>query len=153
MVAPYTNSKMISPLKITATSDTHRLLREHGISPTAQRVLITRVLLADSGHVAAEDLFRRVNQTGDIKVSKATVYNTLARLLKCGLIRSVIADPDRVMYDSNVSPHHHFYDEGSGKLIDVDAADVKLTGLPPLPEGTELKGVDVIIRVGRAARK
>lgn len=138
---------------MTAALDIPKLLREHGISPTAQRVLITHVLLTDGGHMAAEDLFQRVNEAGDTKVSKATVYNTLARLLKCGLIRSVIADPDRIMYDSNVSPHHHFYDEISGKLIDVDAADVKLSGLPPLPEGTELKGVDIIIRVCRSARK
>lgn len=124
------------------------LLREHGINPTAQRVLITQALLARGTHLAAEDLFRLVNAAS--RVSKATVYNTLGLLAQMGLIRTVVADPAHVSYDPNTRPHHHFYDETSGELIDIEASEVQITKLPPLPDGAELQGVDVIIRVCRA---
>ena len=122
------------------------LLREHGIHPTAQRVAVACVLFNRGQHLAAEDLFRFVKSSG-ARISKATVYNTLGALAKKGVIREVIADPSRVFYDPNVSPHHHFYDEESGELTDVDATEVAVTKLPPLPAGSELHGIDVIIRL------
>lgn len=126
-------------------ADARSLLRNHGINPTAQRVTITRVLFEHGVHMSAEDVFRIVN-LDDNQVSKATVYNTLGLLAKKGVIRQVIADPAKVFYDPNTSPHHHLYDEGSGKLTDIDAAGVRVSGLPPLPDGASLQGVDVIVR-------
>ena len=69
----------------------------------------------------------------DRRVSKATVYNTLRLLTEKGVIREVIADPSRVFYDPNTSVHHHFYDVASGELTDIDAAQIQVTQLPPLP--------------------
>lgn len=46
-------------------------LREHGINPTTQRILITRLLFERSTHLSAEEVFRLVN-AGDQHVSKAT---------------------------------------------------------------------------------
>lgn len=136
----------------TVTETTVRsLLREHGINPTTQRVLITQALLARRMHLAAEDLFRVVSAVTP-HVSKATVYNTLGLLAEKGVIRAVIADPARVSYDPNTSPHHHFYDEATGELTDIDASEIQITKLPTLPEGAELQGVDVIIRVRRASK-
>lgn len=128
------------------------LLREHGVNPTAQRILVARTLFARGTHLAAEELFRIINADSP-HVSKATVYNTLGLLAEQGVIRAVIADPARVFYDPNTTPHHHFYDEASGKLTDVDAAEVEITRLPPLPRGSELRGVDVVIRLRQSAKK
>jgi len=126
-------------------ADAADLLRRHGINPTPQRVMITRVLFERGVHMAAEDVFRVVNAS-NVQVSKATVYNTLGVLAEKGVIRQVIADPAKVFYDPNTAPHHHLYDEGSGKLTDIDAADVRVSGLPALPAGASLQGVDVIVR-------
>lgn len=135
-----------------ADAEVERLLREHGVNPTAQRVLIAGTLFARGTHLAAEDLFRIVNADYP-QVSKATVYNTLGLLAERGVIRAVIADPERVFYDPNTTPHHHFYDEASGKLTDVDAEEVEITRLPPLPDGAELRGVDVVIRLKQSESK
>jgi len=126
-------------------ADAIALLHRHGINPTTQRVMITRVLFERGVHMAADDVFRIVNADDD-QVSKATVDNTLGLLAEKGAIRQVIADPVKVFYDPNTSPHHHLYDEGTGELTDIDAADVNVTGLPPLPSGASLQGVDVIVR-------
>lgn len=122
------------------------LLIGRGINPTPQRVTITRLLFQRGEHMSAEDLYREVNDA-DLQVSKATVYNTLGLLAEKGLVREVIADPSKVFYDPNTAPHHHFYDEETGALTDIDATDVRVVGLPPLPPGSDLQGVDVIVRL------
>lgn len=128
--------------------DINGLLRKHDIQPTSQRVLITRLMLERCAHLSAEDVYHLVNST-DRHVSKATVYNTLGLLTQKGVIREVIADPSRVFYDPNIAPHHHFYDVESGELKDIDADEIQVAKLPPLPEGTDLERVDVIVRLRR----
>ncbi len=64
-------------------------------------------------------------------------------------MRQVVADPAKIFYDSNTGPHHHFYDVSTGELSDIDAHGAKVSGLPPLPVGTSLEGVDVVVRLRR----
>ncbi|MHB8348398.1 MAG: Fur family transcriptional regulator [Acidiferrobacterales bacterium] len=125
------------------------ILRDHEINPTAQRVEIARELFSKKGHYSAEDVFTLVNNE-QAQVSKATVYNTLGLFAEKGLIRQLIVDPTKVFYDPNMIPHHHFYDVVSGQLTDIDAQDVRITGLPPLPAGAQMEGVDVIVRMRHA---
>ena len=140
---------MQQTLKSSEALDVVGLLRQHDIQPTSQRILITRLVLERCTHLSAEDVYRLVNAT-DRRVSQATVYNTLGLLTEKGVIREVIADPSRVFYDPNISPHHHFYDVESGELRDIDANQIQVAKWPPLPEGTDLERVDVIVRLRRA---
>lgn len=126
--------------------DVAAALRQHGIQPTSQRLLITRLLFERRTHLSAEEVFRLVNAS-DRRVSKATVYNTLGLLTEKGVIREVIADPNRVFYDPNTSAHHHFFDVETGELRDIDAGQIHVARLPPLPEGADLDRVDVIVRL------
>jgi Fur family iron response transcriptional regulator len=130
------------------SADVRNLLSGHGINPTSQRVLVTRTLLERCTHLSAEELFRLIEQDPEHGgVSLATVYNTLSLLAEKGLVREVIVDPSRVFYDPNTAPHHHVYNVSTGELFDVDANRMRVTGLPPLPAGTDLDGIDVIVRV------
>jgi len=122
------------------------LLREHGISPTHQRLEIAFALFSRREHLSADQVMASVNERYS-EASKATVYNTLRLFLEKRLIREVIVDPSRVFYDPNTEPHHHFYDVVSGQLIDIGAEAVSLRALPPLPEGMVTEGVDVIVRI------
>lgn len=132
--------------RIESKSDVIDLLRAHDIQPTAQRVEIAHAMFAHHGHYSADDVFGAVNREQP-QVSKATVYNTLGLFAEKGLIREVIIDPNKVFYDPNVDPHHHFYDVSTGKLTDIDGHGVAVTGLPPLPAGASMEGIDVIVRV------
>ena len=129
-------------------NDISAKLRAGGVKPTRQRVEIARVLFSAGGHLSADRILSLVNERRPA-TSKATVYNTLKLLLARGLIRAVIADPSKVFYDANTIPHHHFYDVGSGELIDIAADGVSVTGLPPLPDGSVAEGVDVVVRIRR----
>jgi Fur family iron response transcriptional regulator len=126
--------------------DLAALLRSYGINPTRQRLQIARALFASSGHLSADQVLSAVNAHRP-GTSKATVYNTLNLLRDRGLIREVIANPNKVFYDPNTAPHYHFYDVETGELTDIDARSVEVTGLPPLPSGTVTEGVDIIVRV------
>ena len=126
------------------------LLRERGVTPTHQRLEIARALLSRKQHLSADEILGIVNRR-HAETSKATVYNTLKLFLDKGLIREVIVDPTRVFYDSNTAPHHHLFDMDRGVLVDIDADQVAVTGLPTLPDGMRTVGVDVIVRVKSAA--
>lgn len=121
-------------------------LRTHGINPTHQRIEIAHALFSRQEHLSAEQVMAIVNERHS-ETSKATVYNTLNLFLEKGLIREVIVDPSKVFYDPNTSPHYHMYDVHSGRLTDIDAGEVRVTGLPPLPEGMMTEGMDIVIRV------
>ncbi len=122
------------------------VLRSHGINPTHQRIEIAYALFSRQEHLSADQVMAIVNERHS-ETSKATVYNTLNLFLEKGLIREVIVDPSKVFYDPNTSPHYHMYDVHSGRLTDIDAGEVRVTGLPSLPEGMMTEGMDIIIRV------
>lgn len=121
-------------------------LRRKGIAPTAQRVQIAGILFARHAHFSADDLYQQALQAG-VRVSKATVYNTLGLFVEKGLVREVMVDPARVFYDSNTGAHHHFYNVATGDLTDLDSKALSLDRLPSPPPGTEIEGVEVILRL------
>jgi Fur family iron response transcriptional regulator len=126
----------------------HRL-REHGVAPTEQRVEIARILFSCAMHVSADQILARVN-AHSARVSKATVYNTLRLFREKGLLREVIVDPNRVFYDPNMAPHHHFYDVDTGVLTDIPAERIHISGVPRLPAGVVEEGVEIVIRTRSA---
>ncbi len=129
-----------------ARTDILKKLQQHGVMPTSQRIEVATVLLAGPQHLSAEQIIDKLKRRGS-RVSKATVYNTLKLFSEQGIVKELSVDSTRKFYDSTTHPHHHFFHVDSGKLSDIPAAQVIISGLPPLPEGTEQEGVEVLIRV------
>src|ERR1700722_15326672 len=86
-------------------------LRAVGLRPTRQRIALAR-LLFDGGdrHITAEQLHGEA-LGAVIRVSLATVYNTLHQFTDAGLLREVVVEPGRSYFDSNTTDHHHFFCE------------------------------------------
>ena len=120
-------------------------LRRQGITPTHQRMEIAHVLFTRREHLSADQILSLVNSRY-AETSKATVYNTLKLFVEKKLIRELVVDSAKVVYDPNTEPHHHLYDVVSGRLTDLPADNIRVVGLPPLPEGTVAEGVDIIVR-------
>ena len=122
-------------------------LKAAGLRPTRQRLALSK-LLFDQGdrHLTAEQLHGEA-VAANVPVSLATVYNTLNQFTAAGLLREVVVDPGRSYFDTNVAEHHHFYCEDTCALQDIPSDNVELKGLPPVPRGTRVSRVDVIIRV------
>ena len=131
-------------------SDILAKFHEHGLLPTAQRMEVANVLLTKAQHLSAEQIIDRLRQE-NCAVSKATVYNTLKLFTECGLIKECLVDPERRFYDSITEPHHHFYNVDTGELSDIPMGEIEISGLPLLPEATELQGAELIVRVRNTA--
>ncbi len=122
-------------------------LKTAGLRPTRQRLALAKLLLEGGHrHVTAEQLHGEARDA-DVRVSLATVYNTLHQFIRAGLLREVVVDAGRSYFDTNMADHHHFYFEDSGELMDLDGAAVELANLPSPPAGREITRVDVVIRV------
>ena len=121
------------------------------LRPTRQRLALAKLLL-ESGerHVTAEQLHGEATAQS-IRVSLATIYNTLHQFTAQGMLREVVIEPGRSYFDTNVSDHHHFFFEDTGQLVDIAGDRIGLTSLPTPPAGTAIRRVDVIVRVERTA--
>ena len=133
-------------LAISTSGKINRLLREHGVTPTAPRVKIASVLLTRPQHVSADQVMAMANESGR-KVSKATVYNTLGLFVRKGLIRELVVDSQKVFYDSSTHPHFHYYNPETQELSDVPDDQVAMTLPPDLPPGMTISGVEVVIHL------
>ena len=126
------------------------VLRGHAINPTHQRIEIAHAIFSRGEHLSADQILALVNDRAS-ETSKATVYNTLNLFVGKKLIREVIVDPSKVFYDPNTTPHHHFYNIDTGALTDIDARDIRVTGLPALPQDMATEGIDIIVRIRASA--
>jgi Fur family transcriptional regulator, iron response regulator len=126
------------------------ILERAGVRPTSQRLRIAQILLAEPRHLTADQILESLRQSQG-RVSKATVYNTLKLFVDQGLARQIHADPERCVYDSLMTPHHHFQDLDTGEMFDIRPEDLSFAKLPPLPPGTELADVTVVIGIRRTA--
>ena len=124
-------------------------LRGAGLRPTRQRLELADLLFREGDrHLTAETLHDDALKSG-IKVSLATVYNTLHQFTQAGLLRQVVVDAARSYFDTNIGDHQHFYAEEDGMLIDIPGETIEVAGVPAPPKGTSIDRVDVVIRLRR----
>ncbi len=122
-------------------------LRDAGLRPTRQRTALGDLLFNNSDrHVSAEELFEEA-RSANIVISLATVYNTLNQFSDAGLLRTISIDSTRIYFDTKTGDHHHFFLEDSDELLDMPENYIQVKNLPPLPNGTKVSRIDVIVRV------
>ena len=125
------------------------ILRMVGLRPTRQRTSLGGLLFdGRDKHITAESLHEQAVAAG-VKVSLATVYNTLHQFIGAGLLREVAVDGAKSYFDTNTRDHHHFFVEGENRLFDIDDGSISVNGVPEPPEGHEITHVDVVIRLRR----
>lgn len=126
-------------------------LSRGGLRPTRQRLALALLLVGDGQdrHVTAEWLYDAAASTGE-RVSLATVYNTLRAFCDAGLVNEVVVDAARSYFDTRLDDHPHFYWEDQHLLTDAPRDQLKITGLPTPPEGTQIARVDLVIRLRKA---
>ena len=123
------------------------VLKGAGLRSTRQRVLLARLLFTGADrHVTAEMLHDEAREYG-ASISMGTIYNTLHQFTEAGLLREIVVSAGPSYFDTNTREHHHFYREDLGTLQDIDCADIDVSRIPELPEGTRVSRVDVVVRV------
>ncbi len=139
-----------SEMSCQAQSCMCEALRTAGLRPTRQRVALGELLFhAGDRHVCAEMLHEEA-VAQNIPVSLATVYNTLNQFRDAGLLREIALVGTRVYFDTNMQDHQHFFVEGTGELTDIPSGPLALNSLPTPPEGMEIAGVDIVVRLKKS---
>ncbi len=124
--------------------DIYGLLRSAGVQPTPQRVAVARYVLGATSHPTADEVLARARRECPT-LSRATVYNTLARLAERGLVRPQTIREGVVVFDPHTERHHHFLDESTGKIYDVPWDALSVSGQRSLP-GYDVRDYQVVMR-------
>ena len=93
--------------------------RRAGVKLTPQRLEIFREVVKSGDHPGAEAIYKGVRERVPT-VSLDTVYRTLWLLADLGLITTLGPSRDRVRFDANVKPHHHFVCSKCGMTRDFN---------------------------------
>lgn len=123
-------------------------LRAVSLRPTRQRLALAKLLFdaETTRHVSAEALHAEAIEEG-VRVSLATVYNTLHQFVEVGLLKEVVIDSSRTYFDTNTASHHHFYEKATGLLIDVPEDDIHVELMLEAPTGMQLSSTEVVFRL------
>ena len=124
-------------------------LRESGLRPTRQRLKICEVLFSTEKtfHFTINDLTKIIEDKLSEKISLATVYNTIHAFKKTGYLKEISINSDKSYFDTNITEHHHFFDEDTNELIDCSNEDIDSVNVKKNITGKKIKSVEVLIKV------
>ena len=124
-------------------------LRETGLRPTKQRVKICEVLFKreKTFHFTINELVKKISAENNEKISLATVYNTVHAFKKKGYLKEITLNNDSTYFDTNTSHHHHFYDNSTRELIDLNDEDVEKIQINKTLPGKKISSVEILVKV------
>ncbi len=124
-------------------------LRSSGLRPTKQRISICKLLFErkDTFHFTIDNLSKVLKKRSKEKISLATIYNTIHAFKNKGYLKEISINSDRTYFDTNVSNHHHFFDEYNNELIDLNDEDVAKIKIKKNIPGKKIKSVEVLVKL------
>ena len=126
-------------------------LRNSGLRPTKQRIRICEILFnrEKTFHFSINELMKIIHAKVNQKISLATVYNTVHAFKKKGHLKEIIIENDMSYFDTNTQSHHHFYDEQTKELIDINSNDVEVKKTPTPPSGKKIMDIEVTFKISK----
>ena len=124
-------------------------LRNSGLRPTKQRIKICEVLFnrEKTFHFTINELDQKIKDKINNKISLATIYNTVHAFEKKGYLKQIPINSNQTYFDTNITDHHHFYNLGDGKLIDLENSDVGPIDIKRKINGKKIKSIEVLVKL------
>ena len=124
-------------------------LRSSGLRPTRQRIEICRALFnrKKTFHFTINDLAKIIKNKSNEKISLATIYNTVCAFKNRNYLKEISINSSKSYFDTNVSNHHHFFNESTDELIDLKNEDVGNIKLKKKIPGKKIKSVEVLVKI------
>lgn len=96
-------------------------LKTRGLSVTRQRKFVLDQVYRDHAHFEADEVVDALKKRNE-RVSRATVYRTLAHLEQCNLIKKIDLGHGHSHYEHILGHEHHehLYCEKCGKIIEFN---------------------------------
>ena len=126
-------------------------LRSSGLRPTKQRIEICKFLFDrhKTFHFTINGLSNFFKNKSK-KISLATIYNTIHAFKNKGYLKEISINSDKSYYDTNVTNHHHFFNESTKELIDLNDNDVGKIKINKSIPGKKIKSVEVLIKIANS---
>ena len=126
-------------------------LRASNLRPTKQRVVICKTLFEkkETFHFTIGDLAKMIEEKQNQKISLATVYNTVHAFKKKGHLKEINIGNDMSYFDTNTHSHHHFYDNETKELADINSDDVQIKKTPTPPNGKKITDIEVTLKISK----
>ena len=127
-------------------------LRKSGLRPTKQRIKICEVLFDSDRtfHFTISDLTKMIENNSNVKISLATVYNTIHAFKNNGYLKEISLQGNKTFFDTNSTNHHHFYDQDTGDLMDIKNDEISVSKLPSAPKGKKIKEIEVTVSIANS---
>jgi len=133
-------------------SDFINKLRSSGLRPTKQRVNICKALFnrEKTFHFTIQDLSTILTNKFNGKISLATIYNTVHAFQKKGYLKKIQINNEKSYFDTNISNHHHFFDESNNEIIDLDEKYVEKIKIKKNIPGKKINSVEVLVKIANS---
>ena len=124
-------------------------LRSSGLRPTKQRLEICKVLYnrEKTFHFTIEELSKILKKNSKESISLATIYNTVHAFKNKNYLKEISINSNKSYFDTNVSTHHHFFNENTHELIDLKKTDVGEIKIKKKIPGKKIKSVEVLVKI------
>jgi len=124
-------------------------LRSSGLRPTRQRIEICRALYnrKKTFHFTINDLAKILKSKSNEKISLATIYNTVCAFKNRNYLKEISINSNKSYFDTNVSNHHHFFNESTDELIDLKNEDVGNIKIKKKIPGKRIKSIEVLVKL------
>ena len=120
-------------------------LQKSPLKTTEQRKDLIKILFKNGdNHFTAEEIHAQVLDK-NYNVSLATIYNSLKQFTSFGIIKLIKTSTEKMYFDTNIKPHHHFYFKDTGKLLDISNDQINISELPNIPSDNIIDSVEVVI--------
>ena len=124
-------------------------LRSSGLRPTKQRIVICKLLFdrKNTFHFTINNLNNILKNNFVEKISLATIYNTIRAFKNKGYLKEISVNSDVSYFDTNISNHHHFFNESTNELIDLSDNDIGNIKIKKTIPGKKIKSVEVLVKI------
>lgn len=94
------------------------ILHDRKLKATPQRLAVHKAMIA-LGHASADTVAEYIRKNTDVRISEASVYNTLNQLTRMGLYRYLLSSNNKLYFDINTRKHVHLYDRVNHEYRDI----------------------------------
>ena len=124
-------------------------LRSSGLRPTKQRLKICEALFNrdKTFHFTINDLAKNISNQLSEKISLATIYNTVHAFKNKGYLKEISINSDKSYFDTNITDHHHFFDEDTNELIDLGHDVFEKVKIKKNITRKKINSIEVLIKV------
>ena len=124
-------------------------LRSSGLRPTKQRLEICKILYnrEKTFHFTIEELSKILKKNSKESISLATIYNTVHAFKNKNYLKEISINSNKSYFDTNLSTHHHFFNENTNELIDLKNTDVGEIKIKKKIPGKKIKSVEVLVKI------